>query len=124
MTAAKGLAEATGKPAIGISNLRALASFGTAPLRNPVIDARRGQIYTAIYNSDLLLLSEEILTRAAEWSGSLDAEVIESTPPLASAIALCADLDGPACWRDPALLDAHYVRRSDAEMYWTDAHSR
>ena len=29
----KGLAEATGKPAIAVSNLRVIAEFGTAPLR-------------------------------------------------------------------------------------------
>ncbi len=124
MTAAKGLAEATGKPAIGISNLRALATFGTAPLRNPIIDARRGQIYTAIYNSDLALVSHETLTTLDQWSVSSEVEVINLTPPLAAAIALCADLDGPPNWHDPAFLDANYVRRSDAEMFWTDNHPR
>lgn len=123
MTAAKGLAEATGKPAAGISNLRALATFGTAPLRSPIIDARRGQIYTAVYNSNLALISEETLTTAGAWSVSPEVELIKSAPPLAAAIALCAELDGPLNWHDPALLDANYVRRSDAEMHWTDTNS-
>ncbi|HTC37216.1 MAG TPA: tRNA (adenosine(37)-N6)-threonylcarbamoyltransferase complex dimerization subunit type 1 TsaB, partial [Bryobacteraceae bacterium] len=39
LAAAKGLAEATGKRMVAVSNLRALASFGTAPLRATVIDA-------------------------------------------------------------------------------------
>ncbi len=39
LAAAKGLAEATGKRMVAISNLRALASFGSAPLRATVIDA-------------------------------------------------------------------------------------
>ena len=36
LAAAKGLAEAVGKPVVAVSNLRALASFGTAPLRATV----------------------------------------------------------------------------------------
>ncbi len=123
MTAAKGLAEAGSKPAIGISNLRALASLGTAELRNPIIDARRGQIYTALYNSKLSLIGQETLTTAADWQVPPGAEMITEASPLAPAIALCAELDGPALWHDPALLDANYVRRSDAEMFWTDTRS-
>src|SRR6185312_7873534 len=41
LAAVKGLAAALGKPAVGISNLRALASFGNL---QPVIDARRGEV--------------------------------------------------------------------------------
>jgi tRNA threonylcarbamoyladenosine biosynthesis protein TsaB len=47
LAAAKGLAEATGKPAFGLSNLAALASFGTLPKRAPFFDARRGDVYAA-----------------------------------------------------------------------------
>jgi tRNA threonylcarbamoyladenosine biosynthesis protein TsaB len=111
LAAAKGLADATGKPAAGISNLRALASFGTGDLRQPVIDARRGQIYTAGYNSLLELVSPEIL---------MEGKVLSPVPPLAAAIALCAEMDGPDRWQDPAALDAHYVRRSDVDAQWHD----
>ncbi len=48
---AKGLAYALGKPAIGVSTLDALA-FGmglAATLICPVLDAKRGQVYTAVY---------------------------------------------------------------------------
>ena len=55
LTAAKGLAEATGKKVIAISNLQALAWHGTRPLRAPVIDARRGEIYGAVYNAELIV---------------------------------------------------------------------
>ena len=120
LTAAKGLADAMGKRAIGVSNLRALAAFGTAELRNPILDARRGQIYTAVYNSELALVSPETLTTASEWVVAADVERVTSDLPLASAIAWCAELDGPDRWLDPALLDANYVRRADAEHSWMD----
>ncbi len=63
LAAAKGLAEATGKRMVAVSNLRALAAFGTAPLRATVIDARRGEIYGAVYNSQLELVMPEVVTR-------------------------------------------------------------
>src|SRR5262245_34289837 len=47
----KGLAEATGRPVVGVSNLEALAAFGSALLRGPVLDARRGEIYGAVYDA-------------------------------------------------------------------------
>jgi tRNA threonylcarbamoyl adenosine modification protein YeaZ len=124
LAAVKGMAHAMGKPASGISNLRALATFGTAKLRTPIIDARRGQIYTAIYDSDLTLVSEEIVVPAEQWQVAGDVERITEPHPLASAIARCAEMDGPAKWRDPALLDANYVRRADADSLWIDAGSR
>jgi hypothetical protein len=49
------------------------------------------------------------------------AECIETPRNLARAIAECAETDlqrGAA--GDPSALDANYVRRSDAELYWTD----
>ena len=39
---------------------------------------------------------------------------------LAMGVALCAEMDGPAGWQDPAALDANYVRRADAELFWKD----
>jgi len=53
LTAVKGLGEATGKEVVAVSNLRALAYFGTAPLRATVLDARRGEVYGAVYNGQL-----------------------------------------------------------------------
>jgi tRNA threonylcarbamoyladenosine biosynthesis protein TsaB len=51
LAAVKGLAESLGKSAAGVSNLEAVAWFGTAPLRAAVLDARRGQIYGGLYDS-------------------------------------------------------------------------
>ena len=146
LAAAKGLAEALGKPAIGISNLRALSSFGSLPFRAAIADARRGDVYCGIYSSDLELLQPEAVVKFSSWLetvnrpihqfileagiGSLRsaltgtkfeaASTIEAPQHLAAAIALCAELDGPARWTDPAALDASYVRRSDAEQFWKD----
>src|SRR6185437_10174560 len=52
LAAIKGLAEVAGKSAVGISNLEALAHFGSAALRAPIIDARRGEVFAALIGSD------------------------------------------------------------------------
>ena len=126
----KGLAEAMGKPAIGISNLRAVASFGKKRLRGVLLDARRGDVYASIYNEKLELVSPETVAKPEEWKTGAGREAEEfvsqkagsepgSFRNLAAAVALCADLDREH-WADPATLDANYVRRSDAEHAWTE----
>jgi tRNA threonylcarbamoyladenosine biosynthesis protein TsaB len=126
LAAAKGLAEATGKRVVAVSNLRALASFGSAPLRAPVIDARRGEVYAAVYNSQLELVMPEVVTKLDHWLTTIphECEVISiGTPPRALAAAI-----GHIAWdeftlgraSDPAAIDANYVRRSDAELFWKD----
>jgi tRNA threonylcarbamoyladenosine biosynthesis protein TsaB len=119
----KGLAEALGKPAAGVSNLKALASLGTAPLRAAIIDARRGEVYAAIYDDAGRVVSPEVVTRREQWALALpagDVEWIEqdlgAPRKLAGAIARIA----PAEMQDPAGLDANYVRRSDAELSWKE----
>jgi tRNA threonylcarbamoyladenosine biosynthesis protein TsaB len=64
----KGLAMATGKPVVGFSTLEALAA-NVGPVSGsicPILDAQRGQVYTAIYkldrNSIPQLIHEERLT--------------------------------------------------------------
>jgi tRNA threonylcarbamoyladenosine biosynthesis protein TsaB len=127
LAAVKGLAEALHKPAAGISNLRALSLFGSAPLRAVALDARRGQIYGAVYDSDARLVSAETVAIWDEWRKTVPdgAEFVglEASVPrwLAAAVAECAEMDGPAGWSDPVAIDANYVRRSDAEMFWKDA---
>ena len=122
----KGLAEAMGKPAIGISNLRALASFGKTDRRGVLLDARRGEVYAAIYNSRLELVSPETVMKRDEWLAGPGREAVEFVSQnadepyyLASAVANCAELDRHH-WSDPAALDANYVRRSDAEQMWKE----
>ena len=137
LTAVKGLAEALGKGAVAVSNLQALAAFGTSAARGVVMDARRGEIYGAVYDADLRVISPEVVTSFPTWlsdskavlteiispdfspfraSFSLDVPIVEQRL-LAAAIARIAAVT-PA--QDPALIDANYVRRSDAELLWTD----
>src|ERR1700733_5270767 len=59
LSAIKGLAEARHKPAVGISNLRALSLFGHAALRAIVLDARRGQVYAVVYDSASQIVTPE-----------------------------------------------------------------
>jgi tRNA threonylcarbamoyladenosine biosynthesis protein TsaB len=116
----KGLAEAMSKPAAAVSNLQALATFGTARLRAPVIDARRGEIYGAVYDDAGTLVIPEVVAKFDEWRLTIpsEAELIGNDPPkaLAAAVARLA----PRQARDPAALDANYVRRSDAELFWKE----
>ncbi|MBV9611257.1 MAG: tRNA (adenosine(37)-N6)-threonylcarbamoyltransferase complex dimerization subunit type 1 TsaB [Acidobacteriaceae bacterium] len=138
LAAIKGLAAPTGKPAIGVSNLRALSSFGHLPLRAVLLDARRGEVYAAVYDANLQAVMPETVARLHDWLATLTEPVYEFIasseisldgtrfaampriqPPkqLAAAVASCAAQDPPA---DPVLLDANYVRRSDAELFWRD----
>ncbi len=142
----KGLAEALDKPAVAVSNLRALASFGSAPLRAAVLDARRGEIYGAVYDSAGRPIAPETVMKLPAWIECLpdgDIEFVSTdfapfraalagtrferagivTAPRALAgsvarIALAAFLRGEAT--DPAALDANYVRRADAELHWKE----
>jgi tRNA threonylcarbamoyladenosine biosynthesis protein TsaB len=137
LAAVKGLAEALHKPAVGISNLRALSRFGTATLRAVVLDARRGEVYGAVYDAETREVVPETVSpwatwlttvpSGAEWIGfaggpCATAGVAFTAAPrwLAAAVAHCAEIDGPANWQDPVALDANYVRRSDAELFWKE----
>ena len=142
----KGLAEALGKPVAAVSNLAAMATFGTAPLRATVLDARRGEIYGAVYDAGGTAVSPEIVMPFSAWLASLPAGEIEFIatdfapfrPALAgtrfesAAITLApralAAAVGRIAWQqlragqaqDPAAIDANYVRRSDAELFWKE----
>lgn len=116
MTCAMGLAEAMGKPACGVSNLEALAEFGAGPLRAVTIDARRGDIYAALYGVDGALILPERVCGPDEFRASLpDGEIdwVQYEGPLAAAIAQVARRKR---WTDPAQMEANYLRRTDAEL--------
>jgi tRNA threonylcarbamoyladenosine biosynthesis protein TsaB len=136
LTAVKGLGEATGRKVVAVSNLQALASFGTHSLRAVWIDARRGEIYGAVYDAELNPVRPEVVAPPGDWFATLpalgDVETIiqqgygwnVTFAPLAIAgaigrIARGKFLRGEAL--DPAEIDANYVRRSDAELFWKDA---
>lgn len=135
----KGLAEAVGRPAVAVSNLQALAWFGAAPLRAAVLDARRGEVYGAVYDAAARLVTPEVVAPFARWIETLPAGELEFicsgyTPSLAGtrfeqapvrtaprALAgAVAHLASTAAPQDPAALDANYVRRTDAELLWKE----
>jgi tRNA threonylcarbamoyladenosine biosynthesis protein TsaB len=144
LTAVKGLAEATGRKGIAVSNLQALAWHGSRPLRAVVLDARRGEVYGGVYNAALQLVQEEVVDKLPVWLASLpqgELEIVTQGFPLgeppAPAVgrhrivqapkALAGSIGRIAFDRllsgevlDPADLDANYVRRSDAELLWKD----
>lgn len=133
----KGLAEAVGKPVVPVSNLKAIAAFGSSPLRAPFLDARRGEIYGGLYDASLAVIEPEVVISMAAWLTAIGGRDVEfvSTDEI--------DLDGRRVtiapralagmvgriayreWRggkalDPAAVDANYVRRSDAELLWKE----
>jgi len=142
----KGLAEACGKPAVAVSNLQALAWFGSAPLRAAVMDARRGEVFGAVYDAEGRMVVPEAVARFTPWLETVprgDVQFIHSgfttfrellagthwelAPAIAAPRALaraiariagCRLASGEA--QDPAALDANYVRRSDAELFWKE----
>lgn len=135
----KGLAEAVGHPAFGVSNLHALAEFGRAAQRGILIDARRGEVYGAVYDASGAPIIDETVGKLDTWLAHLPEREVEivaahgfaipvdrpvtiATQGVAVAIARLAAAryaagDRPA----PAALDANYVRRSDAELFWKEA---
>lgn len=139
LTAAKGLAEMTGKRVAAVSNLQALAWFGSADLRATVLDARRGEVYGAVYDRDLNLRSPEMVMKFQAWIETLPAgpmdlistdpglfapalphlSIVASPRALAGAVGLIGlkrHQQGAASY--PSDVDANYVRRSDAELLW------
>jgi tRNA threonylcarbamoyladenosine biosynthesis protein TsaB len=139
----KGLAEACRKPAVGVSNLQALATFGSKPLRAVVLDARRGEIYGGLYDSAGITVAPEAVAPLSAWLKTLPPEVefvcqdfqpelsgtrFEGAPVVTGSRALAGAITRIACGRllrgdasDPAALDANYVRRSDAELFWKES---
>jgi tRNA threonylcarbamoyladenosine biosynthesis protein TsaB len=147
LAAIKGLAHATTKPAVAVSTLRAVASFGDAPERAVVLDARRNDVYAAVYDAALIPLTPETVSPLTSWLQTIPAgkeyQFITTTPehyrdtltltpfaacPLLEAPSILAPAAGRIAHAQllqgnvPALaaLDANYVRRSDAELFWKD----
>jgi tRNA threonylcarbamoyladenosine biosynthesis protein TsaB len=142
LTAVKGLAFAGGKRVVPVSNLQALAWFGTARLRATVLDARRGEVYAAVYDHELNLVQAEQVIRFQDWlerlpEGEIElvstdfapfSSLVDARLPIVTAPRVLAGAIGRIAWKrfqagqtcDPADVDANYVRRSDAELFWKD----
>ena len=138
----KGLADALGRPVAAVSNLEAMAAFAGAPLRAPVLDARRGEVYGAVYGAGGEPLLEETVMKFPAWletlpEGDLEFVAIDFDPfrpalagtrfaqanVVTAPRALAAAIGRIARRRfalgqtvDAAAVDANYVRRSDAEL--------
>ena len=105
----KGLAEACGKPAVAVSNLAAIASFGSAPLRAAIFDARRGEVYAAVYDDAGRVVMPETVAAPARWLDTLPegvelvspdfAPVAASLPHRARAMPIASKL--PVPWPPP-----------------------
>ena len=112
LTAAKGLAFASEKPLAGVTNLEALASLGIGPLRAPVFDARRGDVYAAVYDDALGVVVPPMVCPIDAFPIGA-ATRIDAGPLLAAAVGRLAAQRGGV---HPAAVDATYVRPSDAEL--------
>ena len=122
-----------------VSNLQAVARYGTARLRGVALDARRSEIYGAVYDDAGKLVTEEVVAKFGPWLETLPdgveeflsndltvtlegtrfagARVVMAPRQLAGAIGRIAGerlARGEAS--DAAALDANYVRRTDAEL--------
>jgi tRNA threonylcarbamoyladenosine biosynthesis protein TsaB len=135
LAAVKGLAETAGVQAAAVSNLEAMASLGTSELRAPFFDARRGEIFGALYDAGLKAVRPATAQPFATWLASLPPDAELMTPDLAPFLdalsgraatttprALAGAIGKLALTQlqDPIILDANYVRRSDAELNWKD----
>ena len=146
LAAVKGLGEALNKPVVAVSNLRAIAWHGKWPLRAAVLDARRGEVYAAVFSATLELLAPEVVLPYSLWAETLPegeleilstdfsafrhvfaapcfahAQLTEVPRALAGATGRIASghlASGTAT--SPGEADANYVRRSDAELLWKE----
>jgi len=124
LAAIKGLAEVLGKPVVAVSNLEALAEFGKSNARATIIDARRGEVYAALYDgAGNQIIQEAVLpmSKFQEIVAGREVEWISGEMLLAGAIARIAIRKAKlGLARDPAAIEANYVRRSDAELLWKE----
>jgi len=161
LTTVKAWSEIYGKPISAVSRLAALAANSPAApevmesFLAACIDARRGQLFAALYENSahgmkpigeesVISPSEFVLTVAREAGGrkvrwrtpdpqlllslpewqdaAAGGHILETVqPPFADRLGLLAHrkfLAGDVT--DALALDANYVRRSDAELFWKD----
>ncbi len=140
LSAVKGLAEPGGIPVVAVSRLAVLAR--KAGVEEAALDAHRNEIFVRLAgegaNAREILASQadlgtlgilpehiavcedttEILVRAT-W---VQAEVVRVSAPMAAdVVELAATRIRAREFADLALLDGHYLRRSDAEIFGDSA---
>ena len=146
----KSLAEAHGKRVVPVSNLAALAATGTGRYRAPILDARRGEVYAAVYDDQLRPVVDEVVTAWEEFLRLVGAREVTFLSPdptmfqpggaapiateghsryrtatvstcLAEAVARVAVARfAEGQAVPPEAVDANYIRRPDAELKWRD----
>jgi tRNA threonylcarbamoyladenosine biosynthesis protein TsaB len=142
LSAVKGLAEGAGIPVTAVSRLEVLAA--KAATRSAALDAHRHEVFLRLgapgrETRELLAGAAElaeldeaaaavaVCDEAAEllllsaWPGA--ALVKTGAPTAADALQLCAARVVAGQFVDLALLDGHYLRRSDAEIFGEPAQS-
>jgi tRNA threonylcarbamoyladenosine biosynthesis protein TsaB len=142
LSAVKGLAEGGGIPVAAVSRLAVLAQ--KAGLSSSALDAHRHELFLRVVDRDMtpkeLLAGANELARIAsrpalvgicdEEAGALletawpGAELVRvAAPNAADALLLAVPLVRAGKWVDVALLDGHYLRRSDAEIFGSSVHA-
>jgi tRNA threonylcarbamoyladenosine biosynthesis protein TsaB len=135
LAAVKGLAEPTQIPVVAVSRLEVLAAKSGVP--SAALDAHRHEVFLRLASHaeqgrELLAGAHELaaiipppqvalcdeaaaLLLGSAWPAT---ELIRTTPPTAAdALSLCALRVAAGEFVDLALLDGHYLRRSDAEIF-------
>jgi tRNA threonylcarbamoyladenosine biosynthesis protein TsaB len=157
LTMAKAWAEVYDRRIAVVSRLEAVASKGSTgePYVAAFADARRGQVYGALYRKvagkldrigdEIVIGPEKFVAWAAERAGSSSIRWVSTEPgcvtetqgwtarrSLGETIDLASPVLAPIIGRigyalasegrlvDALVLDANYVRRSDAETTWQD----
>ena len=141
-SAVKGLAEVLGKRVAAVSNLETLAELGQSDARATVIDARRGEVFGAVYDGSGRQIVPELVAPFSkfvklvpagplEWISTvpqifqhlLAGTRFEGNPIIPAPRAIAALIARVAISRhkaqDPTAIEANYVRRSDAELLFT-----
>jgi tRNA threonylcarbamoyladenosine biosynthesis protein TsaB len=136
LSAVKGLAEAVQIPVVAVSRLEVLA--WKAEVGSAALDAHRHEVFLRLGGAggaarELLAGAEELAALRPEGgriaacdeaaAGLLggawpEVEVVRTDAPTAAdALGLCAARVAAGRFVDLALLDGHYLRRSDAEIF-------
>jgi tRNA threonylcarbamoyladenosine biosynthesis protein TsaB len=124
LAAVKGLAEATQIPVVAVSRREVLAAKAGVP--SAALDAHRHEVFLRLAGAEEFAAIEPPLQIAVcdEAAAALlgpawpTAERVRAAPPnAADALQLCAARAAAGQSVDLALLDGHYLRRSDAEIF-------
>jgi tRNA threonylcarbamoyladenosine biosynthesis protein TsaB len=132
LSAVKGLAEAAQIPVVAVSRLEVLA--WKAQVDSSALDAHRHEVYLRLGGAgvgahELLVGAEELRvmdltsTRIAVCDDAAarllgGAELVRTDAPTAAdALRLCSGRVEQEDFVDLAMLDGHYLRRSDAEIF-------